>query len=572
MEIIKNVIYRVFAFVFGSLILCGCISFYSFAADNESYDYYCKFTDVNQGKSINHANKSYTNAVNNTGQYTRLVLLKDATLQTSTGSGLDYYQYYVADYIDDSGYFQNHTYYKFSFKQMRYSDLAESSLYDSTSFDSTYLTDFYAGVDFPIETNIPIFENTEKGLADAKNYLETGDDSGRINVPDWSSGVKDNSFGLNCFSGSLNENLLSVTWDGVSSRVVDISEFKYTGVRSIFTFKTSAGLIDIEGGVYKISDNGFDIDLSTFSDGLFYSLKLTPYYFSGDSLSGTLHLGVDSIFYNPSVLNGYDGSLFNIMNCQYSTIPPLDCHGNIDTLGCFKLSWTPDGYNNVSICDTYEVKLYAKISVCFDKDVKRSYYTFCFPVGDTDVYTVDGQHVFCSYDIANYLYSNGYIVKNSVFNNYDMGSFQINEVYKLYVRTIREDLSTGAKKYGNWSVYDFNSKKWYLNYQQDITDGRVVIGDTDPDDDGDISGGDGGKITLPDDPNDGNLVVGDIDFSDIVSIGKYFISLVNSLLNVIGSFPKLFSTVFSFLPSELVGMIYLSIVLIIIIGLIKAFL
>lgn len=424
-------------------------------------------------------------------------------------------------------------------------------------------------------TDIPIFENTEEGNFAALEYLKTGDDSGKINKPDWSEGSKDNSFGLNTFSGSLDGSNLITSWNGVSSRVVDISNYKNTGVRSVFTFKTADGLEDVEGKVYKISDNGFSIDVSSLSDGSFYSVTLTPFYYSGDDVvSGKLRLGVDSIFYNPDAVSGYDGDLFNIKNCQYVTVPPLSCHGDVKTSGCFKLTWTPDGIYNNSVHDTFEVKLYAKVSVAFDTDVKRNYYTFCFPVGYTDVKTVSGQYSFCTHDIANFLYSNGYIKKNSVFASTDMGAFQINEVYKLYIRTVREDVSSGSRKYGNWSVYDFNKKKWYENNQQDISDGRIVIGDTDPDpENGDISGGDGGKINLPNKPgNDSGLKIGDLDFSDIGSIGKFFISLVNSLIQVIGSFPSLFASVFVFLPSELISMIYLGIVLVIIIGLIKAFL
>lgn len=449
--------------------------------------------------------------------------------------------------------------------------------YQNGNVQYTQLSTSFEGGDlYDIKGNIPIFDGTtEAGKAAALEYLKTGDDSGKINKPDWSEGSKDNSFGLNTFSGSLDGSNLITSWNGVSSRVVDISNYKNTGVRSVFTFKTADGLEDVEGKVYKISDNGFSIDVSSLSDGSFYSVTLTPFYYSGDDVvSGKLRLGVDSIFYNPDAVSGYDGDLFNIKNCQYVTVPPLSCHGDVKTSGCFKLTWTPDGIYNNSVHDTFEVKLYAKVSVAFDTDVKRNYYTFCFPVGYTDVKTVSGQYSFCTHDIANFLYSNGYIKKNSVFASTDMGAFQINEVYKLYIRTVREEVSSGSRKYGNWSVYDFNTKKWYENNQQDISDGRIVIGDTDPDpENGDISGGDGGKINLPDKPgNDSGLKIGDLDFSDIGSIGKFFISLVNSLIQVIGSFPSLFASVFVFLPSELISMIYLGIVLVIIIGLIKAFL
>lgn len=477
------------------------------------------------------------------------------------------------DFIDYEIYFYNEG------KDCLYS-LSNKNLYLNYTYiidgvSSQYNGKLYSFYNRNLATNIPIFENTEEGNFAALEYLKTGDDSGKINKPDWSEGSKDNSFGLNTFSGSLDGSNLITSWNGVSSRVVDISNYKNTGVRSVFTFKTADGLEDVEGKVYKISDNGFSIDVSSLSDGSFYSVTLTPFYYSGDDVvSGKLRLGVDSIFYNPDAVSGYDGDLFNIKNCQYVTVPPLSCHGDVKTSGCFKLTWTPDGIYNNSVHDTFEVKLYAKVSVAFDTDVKRNYYTFCFPVGYTDVKTVSGQYSFCTHDIANFLYSNGYIKKNSVFASTDMGAFQINEVYKLYIRTVREDVSSGSRKYGNWSVYDFNTKKWYENNQQDISDGRIVIGDTDPDpENGDISGGDGGKINLPDKPgNDSGLKIGDLDFSDIGSIGKFFISLVNSLIQVIGSFPSLFASVFVFLPSELISMIYLGIVLVIIIGLIKAFL
>ena len=171
-------------------------------------------------------------------------------------------------------------------------------------------------------------------------------------------------------------------------------------------------------------------------------------------------------------------------------------------------------------------------------------------------------------------------INNKVYIGQVVAKKGLAKRWKRHVDTAKSGanylISIAIRKYGedNFTIEEIdtadsreelNEKEIYwISYYQSFTDRNKGYNMT--------SGGDGGKITLPDDPNDGDLVIGDIDFSDIVSIGKYFISLVNSLLDVIGSFPKLFSTVFSFLPSELVGMIYLSIVLIIIIGLIKAFL
>lgn len=495
----------------------------------------------------------------------RICFLKGDTFNVGTDD-----EYTVYDFACLSGQYVSTCSFRLSYTLNRYLD--NGKLYGDAN---VRVTETVSSVPAKtLKTNIPIFNNDEAGKAAALAYLKTGDDSGNINKPDWSEGSKDNSFGLSTFSGSLDGSNLIISWNGVSSRVVDISNYKNTGVRSVFTFKTADGLEDIEGKVYKISDNGFSIDVSSLSDGSFYSVTLTPFYYSGDDVvSGKLRLGVDSIFYNPDAVSGYDGDLFNIKNCQYATVPPLSCHGDVLTSGCFKLTWTPEGTYDEKIHDTFEVKLYAKVSVAFDTDVKRNYYTFCFPTGYKDIKTILGQYSFCSADISDFLISNGYIKSKTLFND-NHGAFQINEVYKLYVRTVREDVCSGSKKYGNWSVYDFNSKKWYQNNQQDITDGRVVIGDTDPDpDNGDISGGDGGKITLPEKPGgDSGLKIGDLDFSDISSIGNFFISLVNSLIQVIGSFPSLFASVFLFLPSELISMIYLGIVLIIIIGLIKAFL
>ena len=429
------------------------------------------------------------------------------------------------------------------------------------------LQSFYAS---SLSTDIPVYEADEAGKAAALEYLKTGDY--------WSEGSKDNSFGLNTFSGSLDGSNLITSWNGVSSRVVDISNYKNTGVRSVFTFKTADGLENVEGKVYKISDNGFSIDVSSLSDGSFYSVTLTPFYYSGDDVvSDKLRLGVDSIFYNPDAVSRYDGDLFNIKNCKFSQLNPLDCHGYVANSGCFSLSWDIEGFDDGVYCDTFEVMILAKVSVTVTSGLKDklSFYTQTFHVDTDKIKTVSGYHEFCAQDIYDYLKENNILsFGNYVSLDKNRQNFKINQIYKLYIRTVRENVSNGSKRHGNWSVYDFSKDTWYTGGENDISDGRIIIGDVEPDPDtGDISGGDGGKITVPSKPgSDTGLKIGDLDFSDIGSIGKFFINLVNSLIQVIGSFPSLFASVFVFLPSELISMIYLGIVLVIIIGLIKAFL
>lgn len=561
MEIIKNVIYRVFAFVIGSLILCGCFSFYSSAADNESYDYYCKFTDVNQGKSINHANKSYSNAVNNTGQYTRLVLLKDATLQTSTGSGLDYYQYYVADYIDDSGYFQNHTYYKFSFKQMRYSDLAESSLYDSTSFDSTYLTDFYAGVDFPIETNIPIFENTEKGLADAKNYLETG------TLP-----VKE---GYDIYIDNLQvsdviDDVVNITWDGyiLDPALHSKSIVGYKVKRNVFPF------IILSDGE---SDTGWQPwqSLPHYIDG---KLKNADFIFSPSEpcpyKNGFAQLIVDLW---PIVIDS-DGQEYQGQKYSYY----FDSDGNLQSVSKPTPSLDPiydpdcyfeNFYCSSSIYDKYGNLINNGTNLDSDKkhiqyfigsnSVKRSFspireqgvYILCFFDGGTS-----SGYVLDLYSYGSLLSGGGFQFQPTLgeLNIYfGLDNVPLSDSFnKKFTLKFIPYYSTGSSLYyGNASVVEINGSD--IHPFQEHNDPADENSDKDRED------------LDPEEPkkNPIDYIGGDVsggDSIDVLTVTKNFYSMLTGMLNALGQFPSLVARVFSFLPSVYTDMLLVALALVII--------
>ena len=161
-------------------------------------------------------------------------------------------------------------------------------------------------------------------------------------------------------------------------------------------------------------------------------------------------------------------------------------------------------------------------------------------------------------------------------DSYAFNSFQINDVYKVYFRTghfVRKKDPDYTVSYGNWSIYTLDKSNNILSLNQvSIGHGSVVAPDTEFDEDGNFEADEIEHIDPPSDGSDINISIGDINLSDIASIGTFFKNLISSLLGILGDLPALFARIFSFLPSEIINMIYLSIVVIIIGGLIKIFL
>ena len=199
MEFFKNVIYRVFAFVFGSLILCGFFSFYSSAADVETYEY-----ELNYYYYLKSGNW-YKSAVDY-GTFElpyRICMIhhsaNDEIINENESIVNLYYElvYFNVNTNDLHALSNKNLYLDFSFTGYK----VDGSIY--TQFNSNdQLYQLYASC---INSNIPIFEDSEDGLSEAKNYLETG------TLP-----VKE---GYDIYLDNLQvsdviDDVVNITWDG----------------------------------------------------------------------------------------------------------------------------------------------------------------------------------------------------------------------------------------------------------------------------------------------------------------------------------------------------------------------
>ncbi len=439
-----------------------------------------------------------------------------------------------------------------------------------------------------VSTNIPLFETLE----DARNFASTGDDSGQLNkfTPDWDSATKNNTVGLNSFNAIYKDGVITTTWNGLSSRVVDISAYENTYVRAVAGFcdKETGVITDAEIDIFSISDNGFIYEVP--QELLDYTyvryVKCTPYYYQNDDINATLYKGIDSIYYwdiagnvsssdapTSDIIGVYDSEI-GYLKLTISGLSASDCHGgDISWMNCFSLSWDIPTYDRKKYEEYCEFKFDFKYSYSTNWTTSLKYGSAFIDYSENGeklcINVKNGTHNFCAETFSEI------IDIQSSFENYfeTLSNFNINPLNKIYVRIVRKDIVTGDVSYGDWAVYNVDKSTGLLTFnKEEFGDMNVYEGDTEIDADGTIydepiqsvSGNNGSDA-------DGSFFDG-IDLTDVANIGKYFITLVESLMNFLGDFPALFSRIFSFLPNELLAMIYMSIVIVVIIGLFKIFL
>lgn len=405
---------------------------------------------------------------------------------------------------------------------------------------------------------------------------------------------------------------LSLTYDeenGVVSWkdfVVDESKIQKKGVIALFYTNAAGGHWSayrepLTGSSYSVSLGG--TDLGNYGDARYTRMMFVPYYLGTDhkfyiGKGSPIDIGEDSkvatrtasrmltkvkrsskpsaIFpskgYSANLdFDGavYDSSLPVIQGLKYKELDASKCHGSYDgTSGCFSLSWNATSDRT----DFYEFKIYGDLSYAHSdgalgvgsRAVKSCLFVLADPEEKCMAYR--GKCDFCLHDVLDRLINDG------TFSKYD-SAFYFKDISKLYVRTWRVDAS-GSLSYGNWSYFEVNKSKGLTTFnRKSIGDGYLIEGDSDIDDYGNFVG-DTTKIPSAsggDSEGDVSISIGDIDLSDLANIGNFFKSLVDALVSVVGDFPALFARIFGFLPQEIIYMVYLSIIVCIIGGLIKIF-
>lgn len=245
----------------------------------------------------------------------------------------------------------------------------------------------------------------------------------------------------------------------------------------------------------------------------------------------------------------YDDSLPIIKSLIYSNLKPLDCHGRADQTGCFNLSWNiPEGAKKD---DVLEIRASCNYNYSTYWGTKRLYdsgfFDFSIIYGLIPISNTSAD--FCVTDFI------------SSLDIKDINGFTLLP-QKIYIRIVRD--VSGKRSYGDWVVYDVDRD--VLNYPE-IGKGEVIPGDVEFDDMGN-------SFETPKeiiDPSDKNNESFDFDFTDVSSVLRMFKNTIQSLIDVLGVFPSLFSTVFGFLPAPIANSFLLVFIVAIFVGILKIF-
>lgn len=481
-------------------------------------------------------------------------------------------------------------------------DILEVNLLDrGTAFNKGTGQMEYKTVDHDLKANLYSYLLNGTFTDYGKNYIFVSHSDAKTLVPGFASASK---------NGTLQQSSISITVDyDEEAGVVSWNDFFTVDENTVFKgvlalFEVSPGSEQfayrtvLTGSSYKISLGGCDFNNK---DKRYSRLILRPYYINtnGSIYYGgaqTVVIDADSVAATRSAssmltqvksstssggivpdkgssLSGdledatYDSSLPDISGLRYSELSSRDCHSVFDSWsGCFRLKW--NSQNNST--DFYEIRAYGTVTYTNSSSYKtgRVTKTGVFSLVDPSekCWVNRGKHDFCMHDLLDKWTENGSITDS------DGNPIFFKEIEKLYVRTWRVDGSTGAVSYGKWSIYDVDMGTGLTNLnEKSVAGGQIIDGDSDITNTGDVSGNVSSVIDPPSSDEDVSISIGDIDLGNLSNIGNFFKTLVSSLFSVIGDFPNLFARIFCFLPQEIINMIYLSIIVCIIAGLIKIF-
>ncbi len=263
----------------------------------------------------------------------------------------------------------------------------------------------------------------------------------------------------------------------------------------------------------------------------------------------------------------YDENLPGVKNLSLEPLSMNDCHGKIDNFNmCFNLSWDlPEGFLEG---DFYTVKMVFKYNYATSWSTKRLYGSSFEDLSsffEEPIY-IDS----CSFDVCSHdLVDNMDLALKNDFDH--VSAFTIQNVQKIYIRSGR--VINGNTYYGDWYIYNVNKdNSLSLDYNNpELGEGVIIPGNTEIDINGNIPGNVVEKDKIPAVSTGNENIFAGIDFSDVSGVLGSFYSILKNLIGALGSFPALFSSVFSFLPYEIRTSILLIFYIAIIVGLLKIF-
>lgn len=124
------------------------------------------------------------------------------------------------------------------------------------------------------------------------------------------------------------------------------------------------------------------------------------------------------------------------------------------------------------------------------------------------------------------------------------------------IRIVHID-ENGAVSYGPWTTFTLKNGIWETG---SIT-GSYISGELEEDNT---------SINIPNEEKQNGSFLDNFDFTNVSGVWDMFVGMLKNLVSFLGSFPEIFSSIFSFLPYEIRSMIYISIICICVLGLGKA--
>lgn len=331
---------------------------------------------------------------------------------------------------------------------------------------------------------------------------------------DWETALENNTVALDGFCASYVGDTVATSWTGISSRVADISDYKNMYVLLSLGFKRAGESEIYHDTVFlKYSDMGGGVSVSKYlpaDDMDLYSVKATPYYYSGDDLSNTCYSCIPSyVYFGPQ---SFDESM-------------IDDNVNLGYLQ--DVTWTLDTTDTMPFTQ-YDI-------VTWSVDVPDDDTQIEVIIKDTDSGTQSTLH---TYD-GLIFYNDGRFTIDRVVTGADCHD-------EIYIRKIKYDYDRRVYYVGGWTRIICKPAGGNI-----ITTGSMNKDDTNTFD----------KDIMSDDSYDYGMSIDGtyddkLDWTDNVALEdmsiNWLMDFMTGIVNSLGAVPKFIATIFGFLPTPII--------------------
>ena len=397
------------------------------------------------------------------------------------------------------------------------------------------------------------------------NYFLSDDFEEYTEVPGIEEMELSNDVYLTDFAG---DNSINASWSGITSNSFDIDS-AYINVILGYSFNPGQiATTEVYSKDISVSDCGFYIpweDAQHENTELFLRyVRVTPYVISNDNYikgnSSFIYFMPDgNIESVKTPINVDKESLTtNIVGGVYDeNIPALSDvvrinNGYTDVMESFSQSVTFN-WSNVFESSNYFIQCRTTFRYKLNKDAVWETITIDTSVPNGRYSTFVDDKTF-TYHFGNYA-DLFWKQDDSIWTDDDLNKQGNIQPIKDSIRIVH--IEDGLVSYGPWTTFTLKNGIW----ETGKVTGSYVSSELNEDNT---------SVNIPDSEKDKNSFLNDFDYTNVSGIWDMFVGMFKNLVSFLGSFPVLFSKVFSFLPYEIRSMIYLSIICICVLGLGKA--